>query len=752
VALGFYAAPRVRADAASDQRARVQPIDISRIDELPPLPPDAGPNAMVQPLGMAVPVYRVISDEMAARGTVANTGAATAIVYRNSHDTGYARLAKSTAGNFTGNLLHLGNGFPVDGGEIKGYDLLVYNDHNNPGGDASCTVSLWDGDPLGLIDTRISDPPQPIPGTTCTFTELGKATPPNAGCIIDSDGDTIPDTCDGFIDPVPCEVDSDCGWCSGPVAGDDVPECPGLYRLVCDFDPKVTIPSRNVWMIVEWTEGCRMGWRWAFYEGPEIAAVGEENFCADTCPNSPIPCVDMAIELVDGPSQWSSAGVGTCCEDPGIVCDHSDGTYECGHPTSCSDGVASDFDAWCFGAPTYHASFVASVYANTDTTVTLRPISSSGSHTIAGNEIIMPDDGQTIQLRVYLAGWNPDPDDNWRPALKVWQAMIDSSGFTSGLAGALTPHRPPCTTHADCPNHDEGARCWAGLCLPVWQDCPSGHQPNACLDLPACDYGSHPNWRCGSTGIENLEDPGEPAYGMSFRLLALPGARGTFEVGFLPDPNTFMKDERSAGIPLIGLIPAEITIEIGKCCDRSGGPGDEECLDRVTVGECDAVGGFFYPGEACDPDIDDSIECGPFCGDGMINQPFELCDGTDDEACPGLCTPECTCLPFCGDDEVNQSSEQCDGADDGACPGVCQADCLCGPFCGDNVVNQPSEECDGTDAGECTAGCRMDCTCVPEGIPAVSAWGMVVLVLLILAVARIYHRRRVGFCEHPNIF
>jgi hypothetical protein len=31
------------------------------------------------------------------------------------------------------------------------------------------------------------------------------------------------------------------------------------------------------------------------------------------------------------------------------------------------------------------------------------------------------------------------------------------------------------------------------------------------------------------------------------------------------------------------------------------------------------------------------------CGDDAINAPAEQCDGTDDAACPGLCTEECTC-------------------------------------------------------------------------------------------------------------
>jgi hypothetical protein len=32
-----------------------------------------------------------------------------------------------------------------------------------------------------------------------------------------------------------------------------------------------------------------------------------------------------------------------------------------------------------------------------------------------------------------------------------------------------------------------------------------------------------------------------------------------------------------------------------------------------------------------------------FCGDNILNQNWEECDGTDDDACPGLCNNDCGC-------------------------------------------------------------------------------------------------------------
>ncbi|MGD2109382.1 MAG: hypothetical protein PVI86_08310 [Phycisphaerae bacterium] len=729
----LFAALLLTVSSAASFATEPRLIGVSRIDRLPPVPEGFSANVDAQPIGIPVPVFEVISEEAIRRGSTRNTGPATAVVYRNSHDNGFFNPAKATTGAFTGNLLHLGNGFPPDGGEISGYDLLVYNSVSSPGGDAAATVSLWDGDPLGVIDTRISDPPQPIPGTTCTFSGMVKGGTGGEGCIEVVDP---PFTClGGFLDGAPCEDDTDCGLCPA-LPGDDIPECPGLFRLVCDFESKVAIPSRNVWMIVEWTEGCHVGWRWAFYEGPEIAAVGEENFCSDTCPTTPVPCVDMAIELVDGASQWSNIGVGTCCEDDLIVCDHTDcdpatgAGCECGLPTTCSDGEATDFDAWCYGAPTYFASFVASIFTTTETRFELVPVASSGIHRFEGKEIIMPDGGQTIELEVFAAGW--DPDGNGFPALKVWQAQIDSSTYNSGWAGALTNSRPACTVDSDCPNNAEGELCNSTTCGGAWMECPE--REGLCMHLPACDVSS-PNPRCGSHNLFDapIEDDGSDFYCMSLRLEASTDAKGTFEVGFLPDPATWMKDSGSAGVPLVAYLPAKITIEIGQCCDSS----EFLCIsDTVTEAECYAMGGdTFNPNKTCD----DPCECfgDEECDDGNV------C--TDDHCTATRCynTPlfdtetEC-CHPVTGetctlDDENQCTTDYCslvgpygscvnhvlpDGTEcDDREPCLTVNDVCMEGVCGGNQIQvvecSTHEDCQSLTEGYGSCGPTGYCTCLP---------------------------------------
>ncbi len=99
-----------------------------------------------------------------------------------------------------------------------------------------------------------------------------------------------------------------------------------------------------------------------------------------------------------------------------------------------------------------------------------------------------------------------------------------------------------------------------------------------------------------------------------------------------------------------------------------------------------------------------------YCGDGV-------CSASIGEACD-VCVPDCGACPKCGDGVVNQASEQCDGSASGCsvAGSTCNSKCQCvapKPKCGDGVVNQPSEQCDGS-AGRCKVGyrCSSRCTCV----------------------------------------
>ncbi len=143
----------------------------------------------------------------------------------------------------------------------------------------------------------------------------------------------------------------------------------------------------------------------------------------------------------------------------------------------------------------------------------------------------------------------------------------------------------------------------------------------------------------------------------------------------------------------------------------------------------------------------------PICGDNVVNQPSEECDGTDDGDCPGECGPLCTCPgttgPECGNGIV-EIGEECDGTDDSTCPGRCLEDCTCeppasgDPECGNGIVDpEIGEECDGADDAACPGLCRQDCTCPPGAeIPTVSSWGLLILTLLLLVSGKLFFNRR----------
>jgi cysteine-rich repeat protein len=131
----------------------------------------------------------------------------------------------------------------------------------------------------------------------------------------------------------------------------------------------------------------------------------------------------------------------------------------------------------------------------------------------------------------------------------------------------------------------------------------------------------------------------------------------------------------------------------------------------------------------------------PVCGDGTVNQDSETCDGedycredctfcgdsikNDGEECDAgpngseSCTKDCKLIPppcVCGDNVVNQSTETCDGTDtpDGV---TCRADCT---YCGDgNVDASDGEECDDgntVDGDGCSATCTKE-VCPPSTDP-----------------------------------
>lgn len=177
-------------------------------------------------------------------------------------------------------------------------------------------------------------------------------------------------------------------------------------------------------------------------------------------------------------------------------------------------------------------------------------------------------------------------------------------------------------------------------------------------------------------------------------------------------------------------------------CDACGNDvvdADEEC-DGTDLGSDDCLSLGFDEGTiACAADCSyDTSACVMYsCGDGMVNDPREECDGADvptDCADQGFgagtvsCTAGCTLdtSACCGDDDVG-GTETCDGSDlagqtcadqPGYDDGVLSCNADCGGFdvsactsCGDGAI-EGNEECEGADlAGN-------DCTTIGAGFVA----------------------------------
>ncbi len=111
-----------------------------------------------------------------------------------------------------------------------------------------------------------------------------------------------------------------------------------------------------------------------------------------------------------------------------------------------------------------------------------------------------------------------------------------------------------------------------------------------------------------------------------------------------------------------------------------------------------------------------------FCGDGIVNN-GEECDGQAGAPDHYTCTASCALeyIPYCGDSIVNQTSEQCDGNSEACvtqsgysgtrqCSGVCSwGGCSTNQSCGDGIKNGP-EICDDNGNNGQYGYCNSDCT------------------------------------------
>jgi hypothetical protein len=370
--------------------------------------------------------------------------------------------------------------------------------------------------------------------------------------------------------------------------------------------------------------------------------------------------------------------------------------------------------------------------------IKLKPVRATGGYSIVGNTIIVNSTPQWVFLEVTISGW--DPDLNGTPTLRTWQAEIDSDGYSSGLAGTLTPAstacavdgdcRAPfggvcsilgntCVVTTDCTYYPYGEVCGGAPCdypTGVGGYCSPGFQFSGRTDgvllkqLPAVDVATL-DYRYGATTSPSgppMADPGTPGYGGTLVLNVPVGARGTFTVGFT-DSGSFLRDPDNELIP---PPPEELILTSAEICVRC-----------YSAGECD-------DGKPC---TDDSCT-----GGCCVNEPVD-CSGAGDQCntaeCdesgpPGNCnilTPKpngtaCNDGLFCSVGEscqngscVGGSAYNCDTLDDQCNDGVCNEvsnQCERQPIneglpCNDGLFCTDGEVCTN---GTCGGGTAHDCS------------------------------------------
>jgi len=216
----------------------------------------------------------------------------------------------------------------------------------------------------------------------------------------------------------------------------------------------------------------------------------------------------------------------------------------------------------------------------TGPTIALTPISATGPHQIAGDEIVLYEGGTRVTLEIQVYQWDPDMDDS--PRLGSFQATIDPSGYLGVNAeppnGAdLAPAVVPCASGSAGHNLCEaelGISDGEIFCgdFPV----PANHCPPAVVETDRSDWAfaassllfgfirlSRPEF--AFTGIDTpgsgIPDDGSIRYGGSLFLDVPPLASGTYTINLLASSSdTFMNDGNALRIPGVTLLPARITV------------------------------------------------------------------------------------------------------------------------------------------------------------------------------------------------
>jgi len=332
----------------------------------------------------------------------------------------------------------------------------------------------------------------------------------------------------------------------------------------------------------------------------------------------------------------------------------------------------------------------------------LVPVGTKGSSLINGQEIEIVEGGETITFEIRLSGWDPDQDGT--PRLRLFQAGIDSTGFTTGERGSLSLARIPCAVDTECLGE---SHCEAdGFCDAIGSLVTDEAHPDWVFSgIPAIVLTDISRTRFGSTLFDSahaVRDEGVARYTGTLILDVSKDAVGTFTIGFAPEESFIGDDAKPTNlIEAPGLLPAIVIVRPD--CNDNGQADGQDIVEGISV-DCDLNGvpdecvpeesdcnGNHIP-DVCDtrdgssPDCngnsipDECIEREEDCNENLLPDACDIKSGSSDD-CNGNDIPD-ECLGMEIDCNHNRIPDACDIADGTAqdcdtngIPDRCEDDC-----------------------------------------------------------------------------
>lgn len=229
----------------------------------------------------------------------------------------------------------------------------------------------------------------------------------------------------------------------------------------------------------------------------------------------------------------------------------------------------------------------------------------------------------------------------------------------------------------------------------------------------------NPNYNWFAVDRDGRSDQGIVYYGGTLVLDIPVAAKGKYSVDLNHD-ETFIAclGCPPGDIPTLAETGFLVNIVTGQCCFGLGMP-DEGCVDGVLRSECDAEPGpfVFTPEERCLPEGPECAHVGACCdtlaGECEDDKLEGDCQGMHRVWSSGVTCPEVPCAP-----------------DLGAC-------CNHAPF-GSCTDDAALSDCGCT---SCTWHKLQNCAeieCAQTSIPTTSEWGLAIMTLLLLKVAKVY--------------